>query len=178
MCYIYTHVYHSRSKSRLSSCHFLARIFPRWRQSSHADSRQSDWWAPERVDALRRALKGESDGFTGAIQPVSGPIFAVLFALKQLAERVGLLQALGSDRWAKLVCGSFGTRRRRGVPPLRSPLGHQHAVAETLGLQRFYEDDLYEALDRLAEAQEHIEHALYRRTVRQRAALRRSSRMT
>src|SRR5260370_21882749 len=60
-------------------------------------------WAPERIDALRRALKGEFDGFTGELQPVCGPIFAVLFALKQLAERVGLLQVLGSERWAKLI---------------------------------------------------------------------------
>jgi hypothetical protein len=44
----------------------------------------------------------------------------------------------------------------------------QHAVAETLGLPRVEEDDLDEALERLAEAQEHMEAALYRRTVRQR----------
>src|SRR5215831_20168432 len=43
-------------------------------------------WAPERIEALRRALKGEFDGLTGELQPVCGPIFAVLFALKQLAE--------------------------------------------------------------------------------------------
>ena len=60
-------------------------------------------WAPERIEALRRALKGEFDGLTGDRQPVCGPIFAVLFALRQLAERVGLLQVLGSERWATLV---------------------------------------------------------------------------
>ena len=36
-------------------------------------------WAPERIEALRRALKGEFDGLTGDLQPVCGPIFAVLF---------------------------------------------------------------------------------------------------
>ena len=56
----------------------------------------------ERIEACA-GLKGEFDGFTGEPQPVCGPIFAVLFALKQLAERVGLLQVLGSERWAKLV---------------------------------------------------------------------------
>src|SRR5260370_32222981 len=29
-------------------------------------------WAPERIDALRRTLKGEFDGFTGELQPVCG----------------------------------------------------------------------------------------------------------
>jgi hypothetical protein len=126
-------------------------------------------WAPERIDALRRALKGEFDGFTGEPQPVCGPIFAVLFALKQLAERIGLLQGLGAERWAKLVL--FLILARVAVQGSRLSAvrwATQHAVAETLGVKPFDEDDLYEALDRLAEAQEDIEDALYRWTVRQR----------
>ena len=128
-------------------------------------------WAPERIDALRRALKGEFDGFTGELQPVCGPIFAVLFALKQLAERVGLLQVLGSERWAKrillLVLARVAAQGSR-LSAVR--WATQHAVAETLGLQHFDEDDLSTALDRLAEEQEHIEDALYRRAVRQRGS--------
>jgi len=126
-------------------------------------------WAPERIDALRRALKGEFDGFTGEPQPVCGPIFAVLFALKQLADRVGLLQVLGSERWAKLVLFLILARvAAQGSRLSAVRWATQHAVAETLGLKPFDEDDLYEALDRLAEEQEDIEDALYRRIVRQR----------
>jgi len=126
-------------------------------------------WAPERIEALRRALKGEFDGFTGELQPICGPIFAVLFALKQLAERVGLLQVLGSERWAKLVLFLIVARvAAQGARLSAVRWAAQHAVAETLGLKRFDEDDLYAALDRLAAEQEHIEEALYRWTVRQR----------
>jgi transposase len=125
-------------------------------------------WAPERIDALRRALKGEFDGFTGEPQPVCGPIFAVLFALKQLAERIGLLQVLGSERWAKLVLFLIVARvAAQGSRLSAVRWATQHAVAETLGLKPFDEDDLYEALDRLAEEQEGIEDALYRRIVLQ-----------
>jgi hypothetical protein len=128
-------------------------------------------WAPERIDALRRALKGEFDGFTGELQPVCGPIFAVLFALKQLAERVGLLQVLGSERWAKRILFLVLARvAAQGSRLSAVRWATQHAVAETLGLQHFDEDDLYTALDRLAEEQEHIEDALYRRAVRQRGS--------
>ena len=124
--------------------------------------------APERIDALRRALKGECDGCTGERQPVCGPICAVLFALKQLAERVGLLQVLGSERWAKLVLFLIVARvAAQGSRLSAVRWATQHAVAETLGLRPFDEDDLYRALDRLAEKQEQIEDALYRRTVRQ-----------
>jgi transposase len=126
-------------------------------------------WAPERIDALRRALKGEFDGFTGEVQPVCGPIFAVLFALKQLAERVGLLEVLGAERWAKLVLFLILARvAAQGSRLSAVRWATQHAVAETLGLKHFDEDDLYKALDRLAKEQARIEDALYRRTVRRR----------
>lgn len=42
-------------------------------------------WEPERIEALRRTLRGEFDGLEG--RPQSGAIFGVLFALKQLAEQ-------------------------------------------------------------------------------------------
>jgi len=50
-------------------------------------------WAPERIEALRKALKGDFDGLDG--EAVSGEIFGVLFALKQLAEQVGIPRVLG-----------------------------------------------------------------------------------
>jgi hypothetical protein len=59
-------------------------------------------WAPERVEALRRALKGDFDGMDG--EEVSGEIFGVLFALKQLADQVGLTRVLGPSeegRWVR-----------------------------------------------------------------------------
>src|SRR6266478_1177626 len=129
-------------------------------------------WAPERIDALRRALKGEFDGFTGELQPVCGPIFAVLFALKQLAERVGLPQVLGTERWAKLVLFLILARvAAQGSRLSAVRWATHHAVAETLGLRRFDEDDLYDALDSLARHQERIEDALYRVTVRRRGGI-------
>jgi transposase len=126
-------------------------------------------WAPERIEAMRRALKGEFDGLTGDLQPVCGPIFGVLFVLKQLAERVGLLRVLGTERWAKLVLFLILARvAAQGSRLSAVRWAAHHAVAEILGLVHFDEDDLYAALDRLAAEQERLEDALYRRTVRQR----------
>jgi hypothetical protein len=125
-------------------------------------------WAPERIDALRRALTGEFDGVTGEPQPICGPIVAVRCALKPLAERIGLLQVLGSERWAKLVLFLIVARvAAQGSRLAAVRWATQHPVAETLGLQPVDADDLDEALDRLAEEQENMEDALYRRTVRQ-----------
>ena len=126
-------------------------------------------WAPERIEALRRALKGELDGLTGDLQPVCGPIFAVLFVLQQLAARVGLRRVLGTERWAKLVLllvlarvAAHGSRLSavRWAAP--------QAGAAPLGLGPFDADDLSAALARLAGEQERMEDALYRRRVQQR----------
>ncbi len=129
-------------------------------------------WAPERIEALRRALTGECDGRTGDLQPVCGPRFAVLFVLKQLAERVGLLRVLGTERWAKLVLFLILARvAAHGSRLSAVRWATHHAVAEPLGLRRFDEDDLSDALDSLARHQERIEDALSRVTVRRRGGI-------
>src|SRR5215472_4161709 len=59
-------------------------------------------WEPARIDALRRALRGEFDHLpTG--EPVCGPVFGVLYALKHVAEDLGIASALGHTRSGKLA---------------------------------------------------------------------------
>lgn len=170
MCAIYTLMYITAVPNRHSPPAILLR--ESFRDGDKVRTRtlaNLTSWAPERIEAMRRALKGEFDGLTGDLQPICGPIFAVLFVLKQLAERVGLLRVLGTERWAKLVLFLILARvAAQGSRLSAVRWAAHHAVAETLGLGHFDEDDLYAALDRLAAEQERIEDALYRRTVRQR----------
>jgi len=44
---------------------------------------------PVRVEALRRALQGECDHLTGG-DPICGPVFGVLYALKRVADDLGI----------------------------------------------------------------------------------------
>jgi transposase len=125
-------------------------------------------WAPERIEAMRRALKGEFDGLSGNLPPTCGPIFAVLFVLKQLADRLGLTRVLGKERRGKLALFLVLVRvAAQGSRLSAVRWAANHAVAETLGLGRFDEDDLYAALDALAPRQEQIEETLYRVSRRQ-----------
>ncbi len=125
-------------------------------------------WAPERIEALRRALKGEFDGLSGDLPPTCGPIFAVLFVLKQLADRIGLTRVLGKERLAKLALFLVLVRiAAQGSRLSAVRWAANHAVAETLGLGHFDEDDLYAALDALAPRQAQIEETLYRVSRRQ-----------
>ena len=123
-------------------------------------------WKPERIEALARALKGEFDGVVGSIDPVNDRVFGTLFVLKAIADRIGITKALGSDRAAKLALFLILARiANQGSRLSAVRWAQDHCVAELLGLSAFDENDLYEAMDRLAERQEIIEQTLYREYV-------------
>jgi hypothetical protein len=67
---------------------------------THTLANISDW-DPARIEALRRALRGDFDHLATA-DPTLGPVFGLLFALKQVAEELGIITALGKSRLAKL----------------------------------------------------------------------------
>ena len=117
-------------------------------------------WAPERVEALRRALKGDFDGMDG--EEVSGEIFGVLFALKQLADQVGLTRVLGPSEEGRLALFLVLARIAHGGSRLSAVRwAEQHAVSDILGLEAFDENALYAALDWLEAEQTRIEQGLY-----------------
>ena len=119
-------------------------------------------WQPERIEALRRALKGEFDGVVPGQELVSGRVFGVLFALKCFADQLGITQALGRTRWARLALFLILARiAHKGSRLSAVRWARDHAVEEILRLEGFDEDDLYDALDGLAERQEAIEQRLY-----------------
>jgi hypothetical protein len=125
-------------------------------------------WAPERIEALRRALQGACDGLSGDLTLTCGPIFAGLFVLTPRADRLGLTRVLGKERLAKLA-RLLGLVRIAAQGSRLSAVrwATHHAVAETLGQGRFDEDDLDAALDALAPRQEPIEDPRYRVSRRQ-----------
>jgi len=118
-------------------------------------------WKPERIEALRRALKGEFDGIDG--EASSGLIFGVLFALKVLTDRLGLTSALGRHPKARLALFLVLARvAHQGSRLSALRWARDHAVDEVLNLDALSEDALLEALDWLDEKQETIEAKLYK----------------
>ena len=102
---------------------------------------------------------------------IQGPIFGLLFVLKQIAEQLGLTAAIGHNALGKLALFLVLAR----LPHQGSRLSavrwaEDHAVNEVLGLSSFDDDDLYAALDDLCARQEKIEQALYRRYQSRRGA--------
>jgi transposase len=119
-------------------------------------------WAPERIEALRKALKGDFDGLDA--EAVSGEIFGVLFALKQLADQVGMTRVMGPSEEGRLALFLVLARIAHAGSRLSAVRwAAQHAVSDILGLDAFDENDLYAALDWLAAEQTRIEQQLYQR---------------
>ena len=109
-------------------------------------------WAPARIQAFRRALRGDFDHL--AADPACGPVFGLLFALQQIAGQLGLTSALGKSRWAKLTLFLVLARvTHQGSRLSAVRWAENHAVAEVFGLESFDEDDLYAALDDLCARQ-------------------------
>jgi hypothetical protein len=125
-------------------------------------------WEPARIDALRRALRGDCDHLPLG-DPTCGPVFGVLYALKHVADDLGIPQALGRTRHGKLAL--FLTLARvahQGSRLSAVRWAQQHAVSEVLGVSHFDEDALYGVLDDLAQRHERIEKRLYRQYVSRR----------
>lgn len=118
-------------------------------------------WDPARIEALRRALRGDFDHFADD-DPTLGPIFGILYVLNKIAEKLGIASALGKSRLGKLALFIVLARvAHQGSRLSAVRWVEDHAVAEILGLSKFDEDDLYAALDDLCVRQEKIEKALY-----------------
>lgn len=90
-----------------------------------------------------------------------GPCYGVLAGLHALAGQMGLVEALGSSREAKLVLFLIYARlARQGSRLGAARWAEDHAVKAALGLEAFDEDDLYAALDWLEKRHDQIEAAL------------------
>ena len=123
-------------------------------------------WDPMRIEALRRALRGDLD-YVAAGDPTSGAVFGLLYVLRRVAEQLGITAALGKSRVGKLALFLVLARlAHQGSRLSAVRWAKDHAVAEVLGLAAFDEEDLYAALDDLCDRQEKIEQALYRRYLR------------
>jgi hypothetical protein len=125
-------------------------------------------WDPARIEALRRALRGDFDHAPWG-EPVCGAVFGLLFVLKRVADELGIGRALGRAPWAKLALFLVLARvAHQGSRLSAVRWAADQAVREVLGIGGFDEDDLYGALDELARQRERVEGRLFRESVRRR----------
>ena len=96
------------------------------------------------------------------IEATSGKRVGAAWVLKTIAERVGVVKALGLDREAKLALFQIIARSiNQGSRLSAVRLAQSHAICEILKIDKLDEDDLYGNLKWLADHQERIEKKLF-----------------
>ena len=121
----------------------------------------------EEIQAIKLALKHKDrlnavEDIPNATETRQGKSVGALCLLHQLAQRLGIVQALGKSRHAKLVLWMvYATAIEQGSRLSATRLAQNHAVCDILNLNSFTEDDLYEAMDWLDEHQNGIEQSLF-----------------
>lgn len=120
-------------------------------------------WKPERIEALKRALRGDFDDLLPLSDFRIDRVFGVLYALKRLADKLGITNALGKTAMGKLALFLVLARvAHQGSRYSAARWSREHCTAEVLGLDSFDENHLYAALDWLSCNQEEIEQRLYK----------------
>lgn len=121
----------------------------------------------EEIAAIRLALKHKNDLSAVAsvkdMKIVLGKRIGAAWAVHVLAERLGIVQALGKDRDGKLALLQVLARViDQGSRLSAVRLAQSHALCEILGIHKLDEDDLYENLRWISKQQEAIEKALFK----------------
>ena len=121
----------------------------------------------DEIQALKLALKHKGQltqlgALREAVRTRQGLAVGAVWVFHQLAQRLGLVKALGQSRPAKLALGLvLASVIAPGSRLSAVRLAQQHAACDVLQLETFNEDDLYQALDWLAAHQPAIEEVLF-----------------
>jgi hypothetical protein len=121
----------------------------------------------EEIRAMKLALKNKGDltklGSMKDIQTEEGMRVGAVLCLEAIAQRIGLINALGHQREGKLALWQVIARLMdQGSRLSAVRLAESHAACDLLGLDGFNEEHLYHNLWWLSEQQENIEKCLFR----------------
>jgi hypothetical protein len=124
----------------------------------------------EEVEAIRLALRFKGDlprmvaaAGEASLELVQGPSVGAAWLLWRLAQELGIVEALGTDRQGLLALWQVMARViDQGSRLSAVRLAQNHAACAILGLEKFDENDLYGNLDWLADNQAQIETRLFR----------------
>lgn len=121
----------------------------------------------EEVEAIKFALanKNKIKALEAAdlkFKTFQGLSVGAVWLLNQMAKRLGIVKALGNSGEARLslwmvIACVIGCVSRLSV----ARLGKRHAVCDVLNLDSFCENDLYKAMDWIADNQKRIEKKLF-----------------
>jgi hypothetical protein len=151
------------TSGRIHSCFLLRETHREGKKTIKTTVANISHLPANEIEAVRQALRHKKVGITQEdVELRGGKIVGSLHVIIELMKRVGIYEALGSTRSAKLCMWLIFARLIEQGSRLASVRLAERHDTSILGLNQFNEDDLYESLDWLAERQEAIQQALFK----------------
>ncbi len=120
-------------------------------------------WPINLINQFDDLLKGKALTSIEDLKYVQGKSCGGLIVVKDIAKRLGIINALGSNKEGQLallqIMGRIFTQGSR--LHLAESWSKNHAISEVLDIKKFDEDDLYDNLDWLANNQSEIEKKIF-----------------
>ena len=148
--------------------HLLRESFRQGGKVCHRTLANLTYCCDKEIQAIKLALKHKASlyqlgNINQDIDVRQGLAVGAVWTLWQVAQRIGLVKALGSSQHAKQALWQvFARVMEQGSRLSAVRLANAHAACDVLELDAFNEDDLYRNLDWLTEQQEGIEDRLFR----------------
>jgi len=148
--------------------HLLRESFREGKRVRHRTLANLSHCSNEEIEAIKLALKHKADlqllgNINQDIETRQGLAVGAVWTLWQVAQRIGLVKALGSSQQGKQALWQvFARVLEQGSRLSAVRLASAHTACDVLELEAFNEDDLYRNLDWLAEQQVRIEDRLFR----------------
>jgi hypothetical protein len=164
------------SSGKLHTRHLLRESFRESGQVKHRTVANLSHCSPEEIGAIKLALRHKQEleslgSVRDSVTFQQGLSFGAVWVVREVALRLDIVQALGSNRDGKLALWQVVARViDQGSRLSAVRLATSQAACDVLGLGKFDEDDLYKNLDWLAENQGRIEDVLYAQRKREKQA--------
>ncbi len=120
-------------------------------------------WPKHIVDDLEKLLKGKVVTAIEDLELSNGKAFGAIEAVKQVAQKLGIMQALGNSKQAALamvqIAGRIITQQSRNY--IANEWVVNQDIKGVFNVENFNEDSLYHNLDWLTENQQKIEKKVF-----------------
>ena len=148
--------------------HLLRESYREGKKVRHRTIANLTQCSDEEIQAIKLALKNKANlqklgNIHQDVDVQQGRAMGAVWTLWHVAQRIGLVQALGSTQSGKQALWQvFARVMEQGSRLSAVRLANAHVTCDVLKLDAFNEDDLYRNLDWLCEHQGRIEDRLFR----------------
>lgn len=163
MAKMYIQRIHKKTKKKTYTSVYLVENYREGKKVKHRLISNLSKWPEQLIEDFDKVLKGEKITTLADLDFSAGKSFGAIKTISEIAKRLGIKQALGASRQAKLalfqIAGRIVTQGSRNY--LANSWTNLQAIDEVFKVQEVTNKDLYENLNWLCENQSKIEQKIF-----------------